>query len=159
MDQLDPPEEAIWDERRLWFEEQEARQSRHGAARPSEQACALMIDLQAAFCAGAWSAVIILAAVVTESQVAAAGGRKVGPQGVPETAIPGLDDKELRWLHRLRNRLVHEDRGDPAITVEDQWLRRDRWESAAKRAVQVALAALYPPPHNKSGAVDSAERW
>ena len=159
MEHLERPDETLWDERQLWFEEQEAQQSRHGAVRPSEQACALMVDLQAAFCAGAWSAVIILAAVVTESQVAAAGGRKVGPEGGPETASPGLDDTERRWLHRLRNRLVHEDRGDPAITIEDQWLRRDRWEAAAKRAVQVALAALYPPPHNKSGASNAAERW
>ena len=159
MEQLERPDETLWDERRLWFEEQEAQRSRNGAARPSEQACALMIDLQAAFCGGAWSAVIILAAVVTESQVAAAGGRKVGLEGTPETAIPGLDDKELRWLHRLRNRLVHEDRGDPAITIEDQWQRRDRWEAAARRAVQVALAALYPPPHNRDAVSHPVERW
>src|SRR3546814_602024 len=68
MEQLERPPEEVWDERRLWFEEQEARHARVGVRAPSEQACALMIDLQAVFCAGAWAAVVILACAVTEAQ-------------------------------------------------------------------------------------------
>ncbi len=157
MEQLERPSEETWDERRLWFAEQEGQRASRGAPRPSEQACALMIDLQAAYCVGAWSAVIILAAAIAEAQVAAAGGRRAGAIGEPETAIPGLDDKELRWLHRLRNRLSHEDRTDPAITIEDQWLHRDRWERQARRAVLIALDTLYPA--RATGDVRSASRW
>jgi hypothetical protein len=133
MEHLERPAEEVWDERRLWFEEQEARLARHGARAPSEQACALMIDLQAVFCAGAWAAVVILACAVTEAQ----GGSR-------RESLPGVPDRDYRWLRALRNRLSHENRNDPEITIEDQWLRRDLWEERARRAVAIAFAALYP---------------
>jgi len=137
MEQLDRPAEEIWDERRLWFEEQEARHARAGAKAPSEQACALMIDLQAVFCAGAWAAVAILACAVTEAQ----GGSR-------RESLPGVPDSDYRWLRALRNRLCHENRNAPEFTVEDQWLRRDLWEERARRAVAITFAALYPAPEN-----------
>src|SRR3546814_20890836 len=85
MEQLERSPEELWDERRLWFEEQEARHARVGARAPSEQACALMIDLQAVFCAGAWAAVVILACAVTEAQ----GGSR-------RESLPGVTDREDR---------------------------------------------------------------
>jgi hypothetical protein len=138
MEQLERPAEEVWDERRLWFEETQARFAEGGARAPSEQACALMIDLQAVFCAGAWAAVAILACAVTEAQ----GGSK-------RESLPGVADKDYRWLRALRNRLSHENRNDPELTVEDQWLRRDLWEERARRAVAIACAALYPPGNVK----------
>jgi len=133
VEQLERPAEETWDERRLWFEEQEALHSQVGARAPSEQACALMIDLQAVFCAGAWAAAAILACAVTEAQ----GGSR-------RESLPGVADSDLRWLRALRNRLCHENRNAPELTVEDQWLRRDLWEDRARRAVAIAFAALYP---------------
>ena len=136
MEQLEPPDETLWDDRRLWFEWREAAHGRAGAAAPSEQACALMIDLQAAFCVGAWSAVIVLAAAIVDAQAPAGAGRSA--------RVPGVDAKTLRWLRGLRNRLVHEDPANPVITIEDHWLNRDTWERAGRRAVEAALGALYP---------------
>ena len=68
MEQLERPAEEVWDERRLWFEETQAGFAAAGARAPSEQATALMFDLQAVFCAGAWAAAVILACAVTEAQ-------------------------------------------------------------------------------------------
>ncbi len=136
MDQLERPEEAIWDERRIWFEAREAACAKAGAPAPSEQACALMIDLQAVFCAGAFSAVIVLAAAIVDAQA---------PAGAPREAdVAGVERKTLRWLRGLRNRLVHEDPANPALTIEDHWTGRDIWERRARRAVEAAFAALYP---------------
>ncbi len=92
-----------------------------------------MVDLQAVFCAGAWAAVVILACAVTEAQ----GGSK-------RESLPGVPDADYRWLRALRNRLCHEKRSDPELTVEDQWLRRGLWEERARRAVAIAFASLYP---------------
>ncbi len=138
MEQLDPPDAVLWDERRLWFEAREAARARAGAPAPSEQSCALMIDLQAAFCAGAWSAAIVLAAAIVDAQAPATGGRGA--------EVLGVERKTLRWLRGLRNRLVHEDPANPVITIEDQWMKRDKWERLARRAVEAALGALYPAP-------------
>lgn len=150
MDQLEQPDATVWDERRLWFEGREARWAEAGSPAPSEQACALMLDLQATFCAGAWAAVVVLAAAIVDSQ-----GREARAL-TGSKDVPGVERRELRWLRDLRNRLVHEDRSNPVLTVDDQWLRRDRWERHARRAVEVAFAALYPVP---SETVRAAERW
>jgi hypothetical protein len=136
MEHLDCPDATVWDERRLWFEAREAAHARAGAPAPSEQACALMLDLQAVFCAGAWSAAVILAATIVESQARGTGGRN--------DHVPGVDTDTWRWLRTLRNRLVHEDPGNPALTIEDQWQRRSEWEGHARRAIEAAFAALYP---------------
>ncbi len=137
MEHLDRPNETVWDERRLWFDEREAAHARAGAPAPSEQACALMIDLQAVFCAGAWSAAVILAAAIIDCQARASGTR--------DGDVPtGVDADTWRWLRALRNRLVHEDRAKPALTIDHQWQRRAEWERHARRAVEAAFAALYP---------------
>ncbi len=133
MEQLERPEEAIWDARRIWFEAREGSCATAGAPAPSEQACALMIDLQAAYCAGAFSAAIVLAAAIVDAQAIPASSREAG-----------VDRKTLRWLRGLRNRLVHEDPANPALTIEDHWMKRDVWEGRARRAVEAAFAALYP---------------
>lgn len=138
MDQLDRPDELTWDERRLWFEERDAAASAAGAKRLSEQACALMLDLQAAFCAGAWTAVVILAASIVDAQAFHAGFPVDGKEA------------ERAWLRALRNSLVHENPKEPAITVEDQWLKRVEWERTARRAVTTALASLYGVPSDRA---------
>lgn len=131
MEHLERPDELAWDERRLWFEEREAAHAQGGARDLSEQACALMIDLQVAYCAGAWSAVVILAAAIVDAQSLYSGFRS-----------DGLTE-ERAWLRSLRNRLLHEDRSDPVLTIEDQWTKRGDWQRRAKRAVEVALGVVY----------------
>lgn len=137
MEQLDPPDPLIWDERRLWFEQRQTAASAEGAGRLSEQATALVIDLQACFCAGAWAAVVLLAATVVDTQVEVSKQRRAAPA------------EELRWLRALRNRLVHEDRTNPVLTIEAQWTERKTWERAAKRAVDLVFAVVYA--HSKAG--------
>jgi hypothetical protein len=136
MEQLDPPDEAAWQARREWFEDRQASHAAGGAVSPSEQACALMIDLQVVFCAAAWAAAVILAAAIVENQARESGRWRQAKE-------PGPTAKETAWLHRLRNRLLHEDKMRPVLTVEEQWFRRDEWEAHAKRAIDLAFAALY----------------
>lgn len=132
MEHLDPPDPLIWDERRLWFEERQAAFAQGGTrGRLSEQGTALLLDLQSAFCAGAWAAVVILAGAIVEMQAEASKQSR---------AIPARD---LVWLRGMRNSLLHEDRGRPALTVEDQWVGRKDWERYARRAVEIVFALSY----------------
>jgi hypothetical protein len=130
MEHLDPPDPRVWDERRLWFEGLEAEWAEHGGAVFSEQAAALIIDLQAAFCAGSWAAVVILGGAIVETQTEASKRH-------PASA------EELRWLRALRNRLLHENRGEPVLTIEQQWTGRRLWEDHARRAVRLVFEAMY----------------
>src|SRR3546814_542663 len=74
--------------------------------------------------------------------------------GSRRESLPGVPDRDVRWLRALRNRLSHENRNDPELTIEDQWLRRDLWEERASRAVAIAFAALYL---EAGGSRDAAE--
>ena len=132
MEHVEYPDLETWEERRRWFERLEESRGRAGAASDlSEQACALMYDLQAVYCAGAWAATVILAGIVADSQ--ASYGE----------ASPALR-RDLAWLRRERNVLAHENPREPAFTIEDQWTNRRHWEQKAKRAVAIALSAIYP---------------
>lgn len=132
MEQLDPPDVSEWDERRLWFERLEAEYAQGGVKELSEQACALMIEMQCVFCAGAWAATVILAATIADSLML--WSRDDVSQALRE---------ELTWLRRQRNALLHEDRDSPALTIEDHWMHRKRWERDARRATEAAVAAIY----------------
>jgi hypothetical protein len=145
MEQIEYPELATWEERRRWFEGFERDRGKGGAATVlSEQACALMIDLQAIFCAGAWASTVILAATIVDSQL-----RYTAPDEVLA--------EELEWLRRTRNALVHENPNAPEITVEDQWMNRRDWERAARRAVAATLSALYPERSTRKGDWDARQ--
>jgi hypothetical protein len=131
MQHLEYPSEETWEDRRLWFEERQQKAAAEGVERLSEQAAALVIELQAVFCAGAWAASVILAAAVVDAQDYYRG-------------FPGDRGGEDRsWLRNLRNRLLHEDRTNPALTIEDHWMKRDEWRRLAKRAVLAAFDVLY----------------
>lgn len=132
MEHLERPSGELWEERRLWFEETQAAAAAQGAGRLSEQGSALMIELQAVFCAGAWAATVLIAAAVVDAQSFHSGFPADGTE------------RERAWLRNLRNALLHEDRRRPAFTVEDHWTRRGHWEREARRAVLLALRVLYP---------------
>lgn len=129
---VERPDETTWEERRHWLAQAEATAAQAGAPTLlSEQATALMVDLQRCYCAGAWAATVILAGAIVDAQTLYAG-------------FPADDlSDERAWLRGLRNRLMHEDRQRPALTLEDQWLKRPEWQRDARRAARLALAALY----------------
>jgi len=131
MEMVERPTEALWDQRRDWLAAREEHYAAGGAGRLSEQAAALAVDLERVFCVGAWAASVIVAAAIVDAQAYLAG--------FPADARP----EDQAWLRGLRNKLMHGQGAQPAITVEDQWLRGPEWERAAKRASDLALEALY----------------
>src|SRR3546814_11716083 len=86
--------------------------------------------------------------------VSLARGVSVAQGGARRESLPGGPYLDLRWLRALCNRLSHENRNGPGLTIEDQWLRRDLWEERARRAVAIAFAALYL---EAGGSRDAAE--
>jgi hypothetical protein len=140
MDHLDCPDRVTWELRRAWFED-EVEQRIRGGHILDEQATALLADAQAAFCAGAWVAVVIVATSVIEAQLQSDAGR------APErfVVLEKGDEREpqLAALRRLRNRLVHAKPGAPTITVEMQWAERSRLEEEARAACVLMFEVLF----------------
>lgn len=145
MEHLEYPSKEIWNLRRDWFEDLLFKHEGRGSFLVSEQACALIAEAQSCFCAGAWVSVIILCFTVVETQL-------------KETEIPDfkgsskqlleiLDfDEKFQQLRMRRNRLVHLDIANPAITVDQQWEDREKLQKEAEDAIQIMMEAFFSNP-------------
>ena len=145
MEHLEPPSEIIWSDRRNWFEDQIAEHQGHGSYLLSEQACALMMEVQACYCAGAWIAVVVLVHTVIDAQLL-------------ETQAPAFEGNSAQLLRHMdfgdeyqqlrvrRNRIVHIRCDQPAITVDQQWGSREDLEAEAQAAVKLMFAAFFDAP-------------
>lgn len=146
MDHLDCPPPELWEERQRWIENLAfSYENKAGSYDLSEQACALTAEVQSAFCAGAWGAVIIMALCVVEAQL-------------KEWDVPGFKgnmkellklagaNPSLQKLRKRRNQLVHVNPEQPAITVDQQWADRNALETEAREAIELMFEALFSSP-------------
>lgn len=138
------PDRDAWGKRRHWFDE--AGKAAEGLGEiwdTSEQVEALFVDVKIAFCAGAWLAVIILAAAVVDTHLR----EYQVPEGFVGNAARLLDaahaDPALHGLRQRRNALMHlDDRQAPAVTINDRWDKRPELEGEAREAVHLMFRAL-----------------
>jgi len=145
MDWLEHPSDEVWESRQHWFEEVGESYQGEGSYFVSEQACALIGEVQTAFCAGAWLAVIMLAMAVVDSQL-----REFTPGFAGSTKRLLMDaqvNPKLQQLRKRRNAIIHfVDAESPAITVDQQWTNRKELEQDAKQAVELMFEAFYSDP-------------
>ena len=129
---LAPPGPRDWDERARWF--WAAHDANAGPAPldldPRREA--LLADLEVAFCAGAWSAVVLLAWALAEqaARVAEGGGQAHAPAA------------DLDWLRERRNAWAHgvAAGGSPAAAAG---ARGEASRDEAEGAVRVAFRNLF----------------
>ena len=145
MKHLEYPSRDTWEQRRAWFEQVEAGARAEGSFFVSEQACALTADVQAAFCVGAWAAVIILAMAVVDA--ALRQDEVPEPSGNTKHLIVAAGaNRALQTLRVRRNAFVHVKRGKPALTVDEQWTDRAKLEGETTSAVRLMFEAFYLTP-------------
>jgi hypothetical protein len=129
---LELPSKEAWETRRQWFETLENsfvdERASYGV---SEQACALVGEVQTAFCAGAWVTVLVMAIAVIESHIAEFGYSDL------------TDNPTLHKLRKRRNSIVHFQEKNPGISVDQQWLNRPQLEAEAKEAVKLMFEVFY----------------
>ena len=145
MEWLEYPGKELWETRRRWFEEIGESYEGRGTYIVSDQACALIGEVQTAFCAGAWVAVIVLAMAVIDAQLR-------------ETEVPGFTgntrqlliaadaNPDLQRLRERRNVITHIDPENPALTVDQQWANRTELEQEARQAIKLMFEAFYIGP-------------
>jgi hypothetical protein len=139
------PTQGEWDKREIWFIKQVEDHQGVGSYVISEQACALIAEVQTVFCAGAWLAVIVLALAVVEAQF-----REIEfphEKGNMETLLKNEGvNQELHKLRKRRNALLHLNTDNAAITVDQQWANRDKLEADARKAIKLIFEAFYISP-------------
>ena len=146
MEQLEHPDFEIWEERKGWFEnELENKQHPMASYLLSDQGTALLVELQSCYCAGTFLAVIILSVSIIDAQLreTEAVDNKIGTAKLLDEYFTG---KDINWLRKLRNKYVHVDIDNPALTIDDQYTNRKRMESDARRAIQMVIHAFFQSP-------------
>jgi hypothetical protein len=145
MDWLGYPSEELWESRLRWFEELNETCQGEGSYFVSEQACALIGEVQTAFCAGAWIAVIVLALAVIDSQL-----REIEVPEFKGNTKKLLDsigaNQDLHKLRERRNAIIHIDLDNPAITVDQQWDTRFELEQDARKSIKLMFETFYMSP-------------
>ena len=134
---LSAPSQRLWAERQAWFQRRLDDAARGGPITIGEQAEALLIDLQLAFCAGAWVTCVILAQTILDADLA--DREAAGTGGIALNTLRFGPD--YVWLRNRRNALVHEE-GETALTLRDQTAARDRLERDARRAIDLLLESM-----------------
>lgn len=147
MDQIECPSSPTWEARRVRFEAEFDVEQLGGGYIIGEHATALLVDLQATFCAGAFLTTIILACTIVDAHLREA---ELDPhfEGGMQAAFQYSDHvSDLEWLRLRRNALVHfkSSRG-PALTVDDHYTSREDHEKDARRAINLVARVLFENP-------------
>jgi hypothetical protein len=114
------------------------------AIRLSSHSLLLLIDIELAFCAGAWLAVLVLSQASVEATL-----RQILTDDYDSSAATLFGKvAELHWLRGLRNEILHvAEPGTPSqiwkLPSDDLPSCHAALEPEAKRAVTLAYRALY----------------
>jgi hypothetical protein len=139
------PSPELWKKRMRWLEEQLADAETGFSYVLSEHATTLFMDMELAFCAGAWVSVITMSISVIDAHLreTEAMNNNIGTAKLLTDFYAGTD---IDWLRRLRNRYVHHNIDSPTIETNDWYSNQEVLEEQATKAVQMTITALYQSP-------------
>jgi len=146
MAYADIPDTETWQARERWLQEtEESFQHPLASYLFSTQGTYLSRDMDIAFCAGAWAAVIIIAHALIDAWLR---DTETGDYRSNSYKLFG-DDEDLQWLRKRRNQLVHV-REDQNIIDEAELHRiEENYESLepeARRAARLVFRVMYASP-------------
>ncbi|MBM3522739.1 MAG: hypothetical protein FJX57_07260 [Alphaproteobacteria bacterium] len=122
---LAPPSAELWSRRAAWFWQAHDVNAGPAPLALDARGEVVLADLEAAFCAGAWSAVILLAWALVDGIERARG------EAEPTAA-------DVDWLRERRNRLAHGASADREAPLDE----RAR-QAEAEAALRVTFKALF----------------
>ena len=137
--------DAVMQERSLWLSKTHLRYGTdYVALRLSSHGLLLQLDLEAAFRAGAWASVIVMAQAVIEATIRDLVTKDYTTK--PKTLFKGT--KRLERIRNLRNELVHPQApGTPSLMWRigggEIGVNHALLEADAKRAVEYMLYLVY----------------
>jgi hypothetical protein len=142
MDLLTPVPNNVWQDRLNWLEALEQK-NHHPLASyvVSEHGILLTYDVHKSFCSGAWVSVIVLCHAAIDATIR---DTETGDYASNSKKLFG-GDKDLEWLRKKRNQLVHVSSG-PIGDVGNFDSFHDSLETDARRAVELLFRTIYASP-------------
>ena len=145
MDLFECPSKEIWNKRQE-FIFKELEDAEIGLVYfVSDHATALFMDMQVAYCAGAWLSVIVMSISVIDSHLreTEASNDKIGTFQLLNEYFEGED---INWLRQLRNKYVHHNLDKPILEMNDWFDNQEDLEKNATKAIKMTISALFQNP-------------
>lgn len=139
------PKPEVWNKRMAWLEEQLLTAEKGGSYLLSEHATTLFMDMELAFCAGAWISVIVMSVAVIDAHLreTEAMDNRIGTAKLLNYFYEGGN---INWLRQLRNKYVHHNLDNPLTETNDWYSNQDQLEKYAIDAMQMTISALFQSP-------------
>lgn len=118
MDLFDYPNKEIWTKRRQWLDNELEKAETGLVYAVSDHSTALFMDMQIAFCSGAWISVVILSVSVIDSHLRETEAMDTSI-GTAKLLKEYYEGEEIDWLRHLRNKYVHHNLNKPFIEMND----------------------------------------
>lgn len=144
MDYFEQADSETWNKRREWVDKK-LHDSEIGCHLLSDHATALFMDMQLAYCAGAWISVIVMSVSVIDAHLreTEAMDNRIGTAKLLDKYYEGVD---INWLREIRNRYVHLDMNKPLLEMNDWFDNQKEFELNATKAIKMTISALFQNP-------------
>lgn len=142
MDLFDFPSTETWKERSHLIASMLQDAERWPSYLMSDHATALFMDMQKAYCAGAWLSVIIMSISVIDAHLrdTEAMNPSLGTAMLLKEYYRG---PRIDWLRKLRNTYVHADFENPVFGMNYWFDNQKTLEDDATIAMQMTVNALF----------------
>jgi len=103
------------------------------------------MDMQIAYCSGAWISVVIMSVSVIDAHLreTEAMDSRIGTAKLLTEYYEGED---IDWLRQLRNKYVHHNLDNPILEMNDWFDKQDELEFNATKAIRMTIKALFQNP-------------
>ena len=139
------PNQTLWQNRRNWVNKELEEAETGFSYLVSDHATALFMDMQIAYCAGAWLSVIIMSVSVIDAHLreTEAMDNEIGTAKLLNDYYTG---EEINWLRVLRNKYVHANFDKPVLEMNAWFDNQNELEENATKAMTMTIKALFQSP-------------
>ncbi|MBA4260384.1 MAG: hypothetical protein C0446_14570 [Chitinophaga sp.] len=145
MDLFEYPNREVWQKRRNWLDNELEKAETGFSYLVSDHSTALFMDMQIAYCSGAWLSVVIMSVSVIDAHLreTEAMDDKIGTAKLLTDYYEG---ENIDWLRQLRNRYVHHNLDKPILEMNDWFINQEQLELNATKAIEMTIKALFQNP-------------
>lgn len=145
MDLFEYPNREIWQERRNWLDNELEKAETGFSYLVSDHSTALFMDMQIAYCSGAWLSVVIMSVSVIDAHLRETEAMD-GKIGTAKLLTDYYEGENIDWLRQLRNRYVHHNLDKPILEMNDWFINQEQLELNATKAIEMTIKALFQNP-------------
>jgi hypothetical protein len=142
---FDHPNQDLWQRRRKWIDKELEDAEIGMSYLVSDHATALFMDMQIAYCSGAWLSVIVMSVSVIDAHLRETEAME-NDLGTAKLLNDYYSGEDINWLRILRNKYVHLNMDKPVLEMNAWFDNQKELEENATKAFKMTIYALFQSP-------------